>query len=369
MSKPELKIQSLPVKYRPKTFGSLIGQQHIVSQLEGMFLKRRLPSAILLTGLPGTGKTTLSRMIARYVNCKDLQKTEKGLEPCGKCSSCLNDSSLNYTEINIADTRGIDDMRALVSASRNQALGGGKRVYCLDEFHQATPQASQLILKPLEEPSPNTLWILGSMSHDKLLPAIVSRCLRLDLKQVSVPELSRHLARICKREKVEVDDLPGGEKTLNLICELSNCQPRAALSMLDSVLLAMASNSKLDSKTLLSQILKNTDADLEKLSARLCASFLGSDVEELVRTIKESAAPRALLNKSKWLCMNYVDNLLKLAKFKSFGTRTLENYLAKNNVKPNLPKALNFQKRLAEAELKMNQGLEEEIALISNLIE
>jgi DNA polymerase III subunit gamma/tau len=362
-----LKIESLPSKYRPKKFSDLIGQSHIVSQLEGMFKSQRMPSALLLTGLPGTGKTTLARMIASYLNCKSLVKSDSGrLEPCGECGNCKTDNVLNYTEINAADSRGIDAMRDLVAGSRNQTLTGGTRIYCIDEAHQLTPQASQLLLKPLEDTKKNTLWIIGSMSHEKLLPAIVSRCLRLDLKQVDIDTMVKFLARICKREKIE--DLPGGEATLKLIGELSNCQPRAALSALDSVLMAVKSGSKLDSKTLLAQVLKNTEADVEKAAVNLVLYTLSQDVPGIVKTVKTSGGSRSLLHKAKWILSNLVDNQVGCANFKGYGTRLLEQKSAKDGIKLGLKSLITVQMCLATAEQQMNLGIDEDLAIISSLV-
>jgi DNA polymerase III subunit gamma/tau len=364
-----MQIESLAVKYRPQVFSDLIGQEHIVTQLEGMFKKQRMPNAIMLTGLSGTGKTTLSRMIARYINCKKLETSSKGrLVPCGKCQNCLTDNALNYSEVDAADARGIDDTRALVAASRASSLGGGTRIYCIDEAHQLTSQAQQLLLKPLEKPSINTLWIIGTMSHEKLLPAIVGRCTRLDTKQPSLEQMVKFLTKICKKEEVEVDKIPGKESTLKLISELSNLQPRAALAMLDSILFAVASGSKLDSKELLTQILKNSDMDLEKASAKLLQAALSQDIESLVKIVKSSAAPRGLMHKTKWLLVNVLENKLNIAKYKGYGTRLFETIISKEGTKVTIKGLVTVQKLLAESELRMNQGLDEEVALTSGLL-
>ena len=131
-TQPKTQIESLAVKYRPKVFEDLIGQSHLVSQLQGMFKAGRLPGAILLAGQTGTGKTTTARMIARYLNCKNPAPVTHA--PCGECISCKYvEGHPDVTELNIGDTRGIDDIRALVASSKNLPVMGESRVFILDE--------------------------------------------------------------------------------------------------------------------------------------------------------------------------------------------------------------------------------------------
>ena len=131
-SKPKMKIESLAVKYRPKVLEDLVGQPHLVSQLRGMFKAGKIPSAILLAGESGTGKTTTARMIARYLNCNNPDPATHA--PCGECISCkYGDGHPDFLEMNMADARGIDDIRGLIASSKNMPVMGENRIFLLDE--------------------------------------------------------------------------------------------------------------------------------------------------------------------------------------------------------------------------------------------
>lgn len=136
--------ESLAVKYRPKTLSEFSGHSGVVQQLMGMFKTGHVPNTILLAGESGTGKTTLARMIARTVNCQNLDQTT--FAPCESCMSCRYENSHpDIMEMNMADTRGIDDVRALIAASRNSPSIGSNRVILLDESHMLTSQAAQCL--------------------------------------------------------------------------------------------------------------------------------------------------------------------------------------------------------------------------------
>lgn len=146
-SRPELIMSelivstSLAVKYRPKLLSDLVGQDHIVTQINGMLTKRRFPSTILLSGSSGLGKTTTARIIARYVNCKN---PGEDFAPCGECVNCTTtENHPDVIEINAADTRGIDDVRSLLQQSKFSPVMGSRRFFIIDEAQQLTVQAQQ----------------------------------------------------------------------------------------------------------------------------------------------------------------------------------------------------------------------------------
>ncbi len=220
---------SLPLhlKYRPKNLSDLIGQDAIVTRVQGMLKRSELPNAFLLVGPSGCGKTTTSRILARVINCEDNSG-------CGKCKSCVAFDAQkhpDYTELNAASERGIDEMRALVQRAGMMPQLSNMRILALDEVQQLSPQASQLLLKPIEQPPARTLWILSSMEPNRLLPAIVNRCQVLTVKHVESEVLAKHLSKVAKREGEELPD-----EIIQMIADLSGGTVRAAMQGLEAAI-------------------------------------------------------------------------------------------------------------------------------------
>lgn len=220
----------LDLKHRPRNFDDLVGQDHIAAQFIGAMKRKKISQRYLIYGPTGSGKTTIARLIAQYVNCLDT----KSIHPCGKCDSCKifkkNEDHPDVAEVNFAADRGIDDMRVLLD-NAFFAPQTNFRIFILDEMHMATPQAKQAFLKRLEEPPPSTIWILATTNPEKLPDAIRGRCTKYAIKPVSVKDDTELLKDICKKEGEKVD-----KKVLKKIAELVRGEPRSSLIALESVL-------------------------------------------------------------------------------------------------------------------------------------
>ena len=201
-------------KYRPRTLDKIIGHEKVVTRLQGIIKSKKYPAATLFVGTTSAGKTTLARAFAADV---------LGVEtPVGH---------RDYTEINAADARNIDDTRDLLKIARLRPQKGPRRIILVDECQQLNSFSAQVMLKALEDPPPQTMWILASMEPEKLLQAIKNRCSQFVLEMPSKANIIRFLKRIVKAE--EMMYVP--EELLSTIAEYSNGEMRAAAHILQSV--------------------------------------------------------------------------------------------------------------------------------------
>jgi len=226
----------LDLKYRPKSLDSIVGLSNVKLQLSGMVKMGNIPKRLLFYGPPGSGKTTVARLLVKYVNCDNFL--------CGNCDSCKEKNHPDLFEVNFADHRGIDDMRELIKLAYYVPKYKHK-VLVLDEIHQATPQALQALLKPLEEPSKGTIWVLVSTDPNKLPDSIHSRCYKFEFSYPSREECFSLLKRIAKREKIGLDD-----KIIYKIVDSVDRQPRQALLVMESVGGIVSGGGKVDEDTI-----------------------------------------------------------------------------------------------------------------------
>ena len=214
-------------KYRPRTFEDMIGQKAVVQTLQNAIKNNRVAQAYLFSGMRGVGKTTAARILAKALNCAEGPTPT----PCNKCASCLdidNDRSIDVLEIDGASNRGIEDIRSLRESVKYKAMHSRTKIIYIDEVHQITKDGFNALLKTLEEPPPNTVFIFATTEYNKVLPTIVSRCQHFEFKRVSQREISAHLGGIAVKEGLTITGYG-----LGLIAQASDGSIRDAQSLLD----------------------------------------------------------------------------------------------------------------------------------------
>ncbi len=262
-------------KYRPRFFREVVGQEVAVKIIKNSVKANRIAHAYLFAGPRGVGKTTLARLLAKSVNC--LNPAEG--EPCGECENCREidkGSFPDLVEIDAASNRGIDDVRALREAVNYRPLKGKYKVYIIDEAHMLTKEAFNALLKTLEEPPENTIFVLCTTEYDKILPTILSRCQRIVFKRAGKKEVLEYLKGICQKEGIDYS-----EDALSLLAELSDGSMRDSASLLDQATAYTEANITLESvKELLGILTK------EEL-LRFIKTLLESKVREALEFIEE----------------------------------------------------------------------------------
>lgn len=214
-------------KYRPATFASVVGQQHITATLKNAIERGQLAHAYLFCGPRGVGKTTCARIFAKAINC--LQPEEA--EACNRCESCraFNEGrSLNIHELDAASNNSVEDIRTLIEQVRILPQGGRYSVFIIDEVHMLSTAAFNAFLKTLEEPPAHAVFILATTEKHKIIPTILSRCQIYDFNRIRVEDSVGYLRHIAAQEGVEAD-----EESLNLIAQKADGGMRDALSMFD----------------------------------------------------------------------------------------------------------------------------------------
>ncbi len=221
-------------KYRPVTFAELVGQEPIARTLTSAIAQGKLSHAYLFCGPRGTGKTTVARILAKSVNCQNGPTAE----PCGTCSTCreiTNGTNLDVIEIDAASNNGVDNIRDLQDRVALAPVGGRYKVYIIDEVHMLSQGAFNALLKTLEEPPPNVLFMLATTDPHKVLPTIVSRCQRFDFGRIALAPLVARLTYVAGQEGI-----PAEAGALEAIARRANGGLRDALSLLDQLAANMA---------------------------------------------------------------------------------------------------------------------------------
>ncbi|MBN1069284.1 DNA polymerase III subunit gamma/tau [Clostridium botulinum] len=227
-------------EWRPRTFNDVVGQEHITTTLKNEILNDRIAHAYLFCGTRGTGKTSTAKVMAKALNCFNIQDGE----PCNECEMCkkINEGlSMDVTELDAASNNGIDRIRDIIDDTKYPPQEGKYKIYILDEVHMLSGGAVNAFLKTLEEPPSNVIFILATTDPQKLPITILSRCQRFDFKRINQKDISERLRKITESQNVSVD-----EKSLDLIARVADGAMRDSLSILDQAIAMGDNNIKYD---------------------------------------------------------------------------------------------------------------------------
>ena len=263
-------------KYRPDSFGTLIGQDNIAQTLKNSILRGQLAHAYLFCGPRGVGKTTTARIFAKMINCSNPSAE---MEPCGQCESCLSFAegrSYCIHELDAASNNGVEDIKTLMEQVRIPPQVGRYSVYIIDEVHMLSQAAFNAFLKTLEEPPAHAIFILATTEKHKILPTILSRCQTYDFNRITVENIVRNLRMVASSEGITIDD-----ESLHVIAHKADGAMRDALTIFDQTVAFCGTDVKYQ------DVLRNLNVLDYEYSFSLVDSFLKGDYPSALLTFDE----------------------------------------------------------------------------------
>ncbi len=263
-------------KYRPATFDSVVGQGSITSTLKNALGRNQLAQAFLFCGPRGVGKTTCARILAKTINCTNLNENKEACNTCPSCESFNQGSSLNIYELDAASNNSVDDIRSLVDQVRFAPQMGEYKVYIIDEVHMLSASAFNAFLKTLEEPPAHAIFILATTERHKILPTILSRCQIFNFNRISVDNIREHLSGIATKEDIQAED-----DALQIIAQKADGALRDALSIFDQIVSFSGKNVTYQ------DVLENLNVLDYDYYFRIIDSVLDKNIPECIMTLNE----------------------------------------------------------------------------------
>ena len=263
-------------KYRPDSFGTLIGQDNIAQTLKNSILREQLAHAYLFCGPRGVGKTTTARIFAKMINCSD---PSADMEPCGICESCQSFAegrSYCIHELDAASNNGVEDIKTLMDQVRIPPQVGKYSVYIIDEVHMLSQAAFNAFLKTLEEPPAHAIFILATTENHKILPTILSRCQTYDFNRITVDNIVKNLRMVASSEGVTIDD-----ESLHVVAHKADGAMRDALTIFDQTVAFCGTDVKYQ------DVLRNLNVLDYEYSFSLVDAFLKGDYPTALVTFDE----------------------------------------------------------------------------------
>ena len=263
-------------KYRPDSFGTLIGQDNIAQTLKNSILRGQLAHAYLFCGPRGVGKTTTARIFAKMINCSNPSAE---MEPCGQCESCLSFAegrSYCIHELDAASNNGVEDIKTLMEQVRIPPQVGRYSVYIIDEVHMLSQAAFNAFLKTLEEPPAHAIFILATTEKHKILPTILSRCQTYDFNRITVENIVKNLRMVAVNEGITIDD-----ESLHVIAHKADGAMRDALTIFDQTVAFCGTDVKYQ------DVLRNLNVLDYEYSFSLVDAFLKGDYPSALLTFDE----------------------------------------------------------------------------------